>query len=70
MNAPCQWPGRCPKAAEVSARIGGVGDRPLCREHYDLGVSMGMHIRDLGHEAFVPTWRQRASFRRDLTNVA
>lgn len=55
---PCLMAGaQCPHEAVVTVRIDGIGDRPLCAEHRDFILSMGMG-RELTANAFVPTWRK------------
>ena len=63
----CAAAGRqCPREAVLTARLAGVGDRPLCRDHFDAYVALGMDIRVLDPNAYVPEWRQR-DLRRDFT---
>jgi hypothetical protein len=64
---PCASAGtQCPREAVLTARIPMVGDRALCQSCHDAYVSMGMDIRVLPVNAFVPEWRQR-SLVRDFT---
>jgi hypothetical protein len=64
---PCQCAGPgCFREAVLVARLAGVGDRPLSRECFDTYVAMGMAIRELPADAFVPLWRQK-SLARDQT---
>lgn len=64
---PCASAGRqCPREAVMTARIPGVGDRPLCLACHDTYVAMGMELRVLDPNQFVPAWRQR-SLARDMT---
>lgn len=57
----CQSAGRqCPHEAVFTARIAGVGDRPLCQSCFDgYRVLMGEDIRAIDPNAYVPTWRTR-----------
>lgn len=65
---PCQNAGRqCPREATLTARIAGVGDRPLCRECHDGLVAIGMDLRVLDPNAFKPTWLAERTFARDMT---
>ena len=57
---------QCPREATLTVRIAGVGDRHLCAEHHEWMVSMGMDVRVLDPNAFVPAWRER-SLARDTT---
>jgi hypothetical protein len=64
---PCASAGRqCPREAVLTARIPMVGDRSLCQSCHDEYVAMGMDVRVLDPNAFVPLWRQR-SLVRDFT---
>jgi hypothetical protein len=57
---PCQMAGKqCPRQADRTARIAGVGDRAVCQADFDWMVSMGMNVRALEPNAFVPEWRTR-----------
>lgn len=65
---PCQSAGRpCPREAVLTARIAGIGDRPLCRECFATYVSMGMDLRELETNAYQPTWYAQRRFSRDLS---
>lgn len=68
---PCRSAGaQCPREAVLTARVGRIGDRDLCRECFDFLVSlMGEDCRELDPNAYVPEWRQR-SLQRDLTRRA
>lgn len=64
---PCSSAGaQCPREATLTARIMSVGDRPLCRACFEQYVALGMDIRELEANAFVPEWR-RKSLARDFT---
>lgn len=64
---PCASAGKpCPREAVLTARIAKVGDRALCQSCHDEYVALGMDLRVLDPNAFVPQWRQR-DLRRDLT---
>lgn len=66
---PCQSAGaQCPHEAVLTARIAGIGDRALCRACFDSYVALGMDIRELDPNEFVPAWRQR-DLSRDMTRV-
>lgn len=56
----------CPHEATLVARLAGVGDLPLCRECFDTYIGLGMDIRELEAEPFVPLWRRNLSS-KDLT---
>lgn len=63
----CRSAGRqCPREATVTVRIFKVGDRDLCQQCHDDLVAMGMEIRVLEPNAFVPQWRQRLGA-KDMT---
>jgi hypothetical protein len=56
---PCASAGTpCPREATLTARIAGVGDRALCSQCFDAYVAMGMDLRALDPNAFVPTWKR------------
>ena len=56
---PCRSAGvQCPREAMLTARIAGVGDVPLCSQCFDAYVAMGMDLRALDPNAFVPEWRK------------
>jgi hypothetical protein len=64
---PCQCAdGKCFREATLVARVMGNGDRPMARECFDSYVAMGLVIRELPAETFVPLWRQK-SLARDTT---
>lgn len=66
---PCQMAGTpCPREAVVTARIGGVGDRPVCQSCFETMTGLGMDVRALDPNAYVPEWRQR-DLARDMTRV-
>lgn len=56
----------CYREGTLVARIPGAGDRSMSRECFDRYVAMGMIIRELPADAFVPLWRQQ-SLARDQT---
>lgn len=56
---PCNMAGGCPHEATVSVRLAGIGDRSLCPAHYEWCVSVGMDLRVLDPNAFVPEWKRR-----------
>lgn len=58
--------GGCPREATVSVRMAGIGDRSLCAAHLDWCRSMGMDLRVLEPNAYIPEWRQRG-LARDFT---
>lgn len=56
---PCTMAGgQCPHEAVATVRLDHIGDRPLCAEHRDFVLRMGMG-RELPTNAFVPAWKQR-----------
>jgi len=64
---PCASAGHpCPREAVVTARIPMVGDRALCQSCHDAYVAMGLDLRVLDFNAFVPEWKQRG-LARDFT---
>ena len=64
---PCASAGRqCPREAVLTARIAHIGDRPLCQPCHDEYVALGMEMRVLEPNAYVPEWRTR-SLARDMT---
>lgn len=66
---PCGSAGKpCPREATLTVRIAGVGDRHLCAECHAALVALGMDIRVLPANSFVPEWRTR-SLARDLSQA-
>lgn len=57
---------QCPREAVLTARVFGVGDRNLCQACFDSYVALGMDVRVLDPNAFVPEWRKH-NLARDLT---
>jgi ornithine carbamoyltransferase len=56
---PCASAGTpCPREAVLTARIAGVGDRALCQTCFDAYVAMGMDLRALDPNAYIPEWRK------------
>jgi hypothetical protein len=64
---PCRFAGDCQQEGRVLVRIPGVGDRRVCLEHLSWMVAVGMDHRRLDTDDFVPQWRQRGAFAKDLT---
>lgn len=66
---PCAMAGRqCPREATVTVRIAGVGDRSVCAEDLAVMQRLGMDVRVLEPNAFVPEWRTRLAA-KDLTGL-
>jgi ornithine carbamoyltransferase len=57
---PCTSAEQCHREAVLTARIPNIGDRAMCQSCFDGYVAMGMDIRALEPNAYVPEWRQRS----------
>lgn len=64
----CASAEQCYRLPTLTARLAGIGDRSLCRPCFDTYVRLGMDIRELEADAFVPLWRQR-SLAKDRTGA-
>lgn len=59
----------CPNEATITVRIAYVGDRALCQPDYETMVALGMPMRVLSPDEFVPAWRTRSLLRDDTGRV-